>query len=465
MELIRSRTAVVAVVVMAVAALTIALATWQSWPAQAQDIWIVNDDTGETVGGCGSPDFLTSDIEDAIDSPAVSDGDTLVICEGTYVGDITVDKSLSISGYEGAARGDVKIDIDPASPTDGLAVSADNVRIRHLTVDGPGASNVGILVLTAGPPGYKQVTISDVELTGWDEGMRTNNAVDMAIEGGHVHHNRDGVVMVAGVRNGLQGTDITENSQTGLVVIAEDELVVEGNTLSGNMSQQMLVSGPRFNVRIVRNDIVTAPDSTGISIASGSAEAFIQIGGSPENANSFTGPLDPPNYAYLVHDCYAENTVDATYNWWGTVHRPDIANRILNDEDEDTGSECALPHEGSVVFHPWATGPAPTPSPSPTPAPSPSPSPTPSTRDFDLQLGWNNFVWTGLPGTDPATALSCIDGNYVIAYRFVALNQTFQRHVPGDEALSNMTNLDKYDSLLVLVTASGVQCLGMPVEP
>jgi hypothetical protein len=88
-----------------------------------------------------------------------------------------------------------------------------------------------------------------------------------------------------------------------------------------------------------------------------------------------------------------------------------------------------------------------------------------ATRDFDLQLGWNNFVWTGASATDPATVLSCINGSYAIAYRFVAVGQTFERYVPGDAALSTMTSVDKYDSLLVLVTASGVQCLGMPVDP
>jgi hypothetical protein len=62
--------------------------------------------------------------------------------------------------------------------------------------------------------------------------------------------------------------------------------------------------------------------------------------------------------------------------------------------------------------------------------------------------------------------LSCIDGNYVIAYRLVALNQSFQRYVPGNAALSNMTNVNKYDDLLVLVTtAAGVQCQDMPVDP
>jgi hypothetical protein len=37
--------------------------------------------------------------------------------------------------------------------------------------------------------------------------------------------------------------------------------------------------------------------------------------------------------------------------------------------------------------------------------------------------------------------------------------------VPGQPDITTLATVDKYDSLLVLVTASGVQCLGMPVEP
>jgi hypothetical protein len=162
-----------------------------------------------------------------------------------------------------------------------------------------------------------------------------------------------------------------------------------------------------------------------------------------------------------------EVTVDATWNYWGGLtSRTAIADSIYDDEDQN---ECLTDH-GAVVFHPWVTEPPPTPSPSPTPTPTPSPTPSPTptlgTRTFDLQMGWNDFVWTGPTGTDPATALSCIDGNYVIAYRYVALTQTFQRYVPGNATLSTMTNLNKYDSLLVLVTtAAGVQCQDMPVDP
>ena len=112
---------------------------------------------------------------------------------------------------------------------------------------------------------------------------------------------------------------------------------------------------------------------------------------------------------------------------------------------------------------------APTPTPTPTPTPPPAEficTEPPATRTFELQVGWNNFVWTGASGADPATALSCIEGNYGIAYRLVAANQTFERHVPSrcDEqpGLCNMSRLNTDDNLLVLVTAPGLVC-DMPV--
>jgi len=113
-----------------------------------------------------------------------------------------------------------------------------------------------------------------------------------------------------------------------------------------------------------------------------------------------------------------------------------------------------------------------------TPSPTPTPTPTlppaefictepPATRTFDLQMGWNNLVWTGASGVDPATALSCLEGNYNIAYRLDPSSQTFERHVPGrcdEPGLCNMTGLNMDDNLLVLVTAPGLVC-EMPVVP
>ena len=471
MRWIRSSTAVVALVAV-VAVLTIALGSWQGWLVQAAGTTYVINDVIPPEAECGTPNYTTTDIGSVIALPDVNDGDTLVLCEGTYDPAIMVDKEITIEG-----QADVDIDkiviAGPVDGADGLTVSANNVTIRHLMLDGPGGETTdnGIVVIH----GTNDATISDVEVTEWDTGIFADDSAGTVIEYSNIHDNDDdndayGVHLRAGERSVVRHNQIADNGRTGVGVQDEDEALVIDNTISGNIDDQIAVFD-KSHVRIHRNEIVTVTSSTGIFLSwSLPAEAFVQIGGSPENANTFSGPFDPDAFHYYVHMlCDAENTVDATYNWWGTIHRPDIANRIFNDEDDD-GTECTLPHDGSVVFHPWATEPAPTPSPSPTPTPTPSPTPSPTpvadTRDFDLQFGWNNFVWTGADATAADTALNCIAGppvQFDIAYKLEG--SSWLRYVPDDPTLTNLTTVDKYDNLLVLVTASDVQCLGMPVDP
>jgi parallel beta-helix repeat protein len=453
------------------AVVTIALGSWQGWLAQAAGTTYVINDVIPPETECGTPNYTTTDINSVIALPEVNDGDTLVLCEGTYQPGITVNKEIAI---EGQAVVDIdKIVIDgTAGGADGLTVSANNVTVRHLMLDGPGGSTAddGIVVIH----GTDNTTISDVEVTEWDTGIFVDDSAGTVIEYSNIHGNDDdndayGVYLEAGERSVVRHNQIADNGRTGIGVMDEDEALVIDNTISGNADDQIAVF-EESHVRIHRNEIVTVTNSDGIFLSwSLPAEAFVQIGGSPENANTFSGPFDPGLGSYYVHMlCDAENTVDATYNWWGSTNPIDIANRILNDEDDD-GSECTMPHDGSVVFHPWATGPAPTPSPSPTPTPTPSPTATPSptpvadTRDFDLPIGWNNFVWTGADDTAADTALNCIAGNFAIAYGLEAGG--WLRYVPGQPDITTLATVDKYDNLLVLITASGVQCLEMPVDP
>ena len=80
-----TRTSGIAAFVAALAiVLALSLGLWSHWTASAQDTFIVNDDTTPAADGCDTPDFQTEDIEDAIDSGLVADGDTLMICDGTY---------------------------------------------------------------------------------------------------------------------------------------------------------------------------------------------------------------------------------------------------------------------------------------------------------------------------------------------------------------------------------------------
>src|SRR4030042_6013355 len=89
--------------------LALSLGLWGSWTASAQDTFTVNDDTAPADEGCGMPFFQTEDIQDAIDSGLVADGDTLVICEGTYnpPDAIAGTNGLTIEGRAGATRDDM----------------------------------------------------------------------------------------------------------------------------------------------------------------------------------------------------------------------------------------------------------------------------------------------------------------------------------------------------------------------
>ena len=449
--------------------LVLCLGLWSHWTASAQDTFIVNDDTTPAADGCDAPDFETEDIEDAIDSGLVVAGDTLMICDGTYnpPDQIEVTKSLTIEGRAAADRSNIAIQ----GTGDGFVVTVAAVTIRHLKLTGAGA-NVGIRIENPA----SSTMIQDLEITGWNHGVRIVDADKNLVETSTIHTNTDtGVEATDGVQNTIRNGDIETNTNNGIDVEDEDQLVIDGNSLSGNGLAQIRVAG-RSLVSIVRNQIETASD--GINIGNVPAEALIKIGGSADMANTFTGAFGAPNY-YVELVCAAQDTVDATYNWWGSTVRLDIANRIFNDED-DAAVDCAAPDDvnGAVVFHPWATGPAPTPTPSPTPTatgtPTPTPTPTPTatatpgaTRTIDLSpQGWQDLAWSGANATDPGTALACIAGKYSIAYAWEGPTAGFKRYVEGCAipGICNMSALNKYDTLLVNITAAGVTCV-MPVAP
>jgi parallel beta-helix repeat protein len=457
--------------------LALSLGLWGQWTASAQDTFTVNDDTAPATDGCDTPDFETEDIEDAIDSGLVADGDTLMICEGTYnpPTPIEVTKDLTIEGRAAASRDNIAI--QGTAGNDGFVISVDGVTIRHLKLTGTGAgADRGIAIQSTADNN----TIQDMEITAWNIGVITGDAQGNVIETSDIHTNADaGIQNQSGENTVIRNNEITGNTNNGISVEGEDGALVDGNTLSGNGLAQIQVIG-RTLVSIVRNQIdTTASTSDGIYIGNVPATALIEIGGSAAMANTFTGPFGAPDFYVKLH-CSAQDTVDATYNWWGATTRIDIANRIFNDEDDPTpGVECAAPDDvnGAVVFHPWATGPAPTATPSPTPTATGTPTPTATatatatppgaTRTIDLSpQGWHDLAWSGAAATDPGTALACIAGKYSIAYAWEGPTVGFKRYVEGCAipGICNMAALNKYDTMLVSISAAGVTCV-MPVAP
>ncbi|MBO8179087.1 MAG: right-handed parallel beta-helix repeat-containing protein [Archaeoglobus sp.] len=91
--------------------------------------WVVDDDRTE----CPSAEF--TNIQDAVN--ASIDGDTVIVCNGTYAGNITVDKSLNLTG-----TGEPLIDAFDVGA--GFVLSSDNNIIQGFTIDKAGLYNLGV---------------------------------------------------------------------------------------------------------------------------------------------------------------------------------------------------------------------------------------------------------------------------------------------------------------------------------
>jgi len=467
-------------------ALALSLGLWNNWTASAQDTFVVNQDTGTgDPAPCDDPDFPSvSDNETVIDDTDVADGDTLVLCPGTYTagagGAVEVNKKLTIEGLATADRDDVVV--QGTAGGHGFVIRADDVKIVHLKLVGPGTGGAdeGIHLHDVSPTAFKNAEFSDLEVTNWNTGVYIEECDDSKVgPNNKIHANAAGVTILGGPHGGQRdmvfNNEIGPNAATGINLEQVDEAYVQENTLAGNVAAQIAVTG-ESNVLIWNNNI-QATTSFGVLVASDTADTLVQIGGSPQRTNNFTGTLAAGVGFYARLDCASENTVDATYNYWNGINsNAGIAPVVFNDEFDDPASATAdCPDPGgstsAVVVHPfvttqWTPTATPTPTATGTATATATPTPTPgATRTVSLSpAGWHDLTWSGPDATDPTTALTCISGKFSIGYMWVGTSTPPQwlRYVPGQPLLSNITALNKYDSLLVDITASGVSCV-MPV--
>jgi hypothetical protein len=452
------------------------------WAAGARDAFVVNDDTTPTDDGCGAPDFQTEDIQNAIDSSLVADGDTLIICEGTYNAPdaIEVSKSLAIEGRAAASRDDIVVQVrsgavQVSSESHGFTVRANDVKIRHMKLVGPGTTGPpgidfddhGIHLESPGPTNYDNAQFSDLEITNWDCGVYIYQSNESVVgPANHIHGNSSGVRIEGGFLGGRRDRVIDNvigpNDAQGITLGQTDETYIERNTLAGNYSQITWGASTVF----IWNNEIDAASGYGLRSDWAPADNLVQIGGTPEHANNFTGTL-LGGFVYIYLTCDAEATFDATYNYWNGINsREAISAAVFNDEYDDPlspGADCPRGDASAVVVHPWLISKW-TPTPTPTAVGSPIPS---TTRAVDLSPpGWHDLAWSGADGTGPADALACVSGKYGIAYAWQGPDAGFTRYVEGCPVpgICTMGLLDKYDSLFLLITSEGATC-EMPVAP
>lgn len=137
--------------------------------------------TGTDAGDCLASPCRT--ISYAVGQAA--SGDTISIAAGTYAGGVVLNKDgLVLNGAAGAIVG-------PGSPA--FTVSADNVEIRNLVLDGGDSADPGVLVLA----GADNLMLHDCQITGWGDGVELAGSVtSFKVVANWIHGNADAGLQV-----------------------------------------------------------------------------------------------------------------------------------------------------------------------------------------------------------------------------------------------------------------------------
>jgi hypothetical protein len=264
--------------------------------------WYVDDDTcpGTGDGSIGDP-FCS--IQDAID--AASDGDTIDVTDGTYVEDLIVDKSLTVSGAGQGSTTILPATNVPTCTVEALTlcyptydatsmciIQAPNVTIHDLTLDGNNPSlNSGVFVngvdvdarngiigdfYVAAPNNLSvyNVTVENVYLRGiygtgkvhvtgldFHDNVVSNVAGDQGTSVGMMFWDATGSMVdntVADTQRGLscfqgsncviQNNTVTDAQKVGITV-ARNLVATGGISVSGNT-----ITGGRWGIEVYRQD-------------------------------------------------------------------------------------------------------------------------------------------------------------------------------------------------------------------
>jgi parallel beta-helix repeat protein len=203
-------------------------------PAQvtaAGNTWYV-DDGGNDITGDGSPGNPWATIQHAIDDAGVTDDDTIIVGDGNYTENITVNKSLVIQSQNGAAS----TTITPAdNGLDVFNITVDNVIISGFTISRTIFSLFAGIILsgTAGDQ-ITGCTISNNILNNNVAGIWLDYADDNIISANNCDGNCFGIYLVNSRDNMITGNscmnEIPTEGITSGIMLADSTY----NTISNN---------------------------------------------------------------------------------------------------------------------------------------------------------------------------------------------------------------------------------------
>jgi hypothetical protein len=339
---------------------------------------------------------------------------------------------------------------------------ADRVQINNLVIDGEGVGTTGI-----GVDNWSDDLVLDgLTVRGFAAGVfyTIGSGGDRnIIRNCTLTANRDnGVVLNGGKDDVVRDSAITNNGDaagdSGIEANWEVNLLIQGNTFSGNTDAQILIGDlGAQQVTIIQNTITSGSD--GIVIGAGvNAAASIDIGLSVDNRNVFRGAIAAPAEQHL-RDLSAAN-INAIYNDWDAYSPAGIEGVICHNAEAGCGT-------GIVDFDPFINTPSPLPTATPlatatqtpggaTATPTVTPTATPGgVQTLPLTAGCNPVAWTGSDNTPVATIAGAVSPPSIVVGLWELEVGVWAGYSPLYPQASQAFNVDRLGVVFICVSTPG----------
>jgi len=340
---------------------------------------------------------------------------------------------------------------------------ADRVQINNLVIDGEGIGTIGVLV----DNWSDDLVLNGLTVRGFAAGVFY--AVGSGGERNIIRNctltaNRDnGVVLNGGKDDVVRDSVITNNGDvagdSGIEANWEVDLLIQGNTFSGNSDAQILIGnlGVNRRVTIIQNTITSGSDGIVVSAAV-NATAAIDIGLSVANRNVFRGAIAAPAEQHL-RNLSAAN-INAIYNDWDAYSPAGIEGVICHDGDAGCGP-------GVVDFDPFIDTPSPLPTATPlatatetpggaTATPTVTPTATPGgVETLALLASCNPLAWTGSDNTPIADIDGAVSPPDILVALWSLEGGVWLGYSPQFPDVSDLQEMDRLDVVFVCVSTGG----------
>jgi len=267
-----------------------------STDSQVVTITVTNIPTTMYVGSSGH-DYTT--IQDAIND--ATDGDTIIVNDGTYNENVDVDKSVILRSENGSTKTAVTAKY---SETSVFYISTDNVTINGFNVTGTTSITAGIYLYSS-----NNHTITNNDVSGNYYGIVLGSSQNNKLTNNKVNSNdMYGIALGGSNNNTLINNNISNTSNNhGIYLLGSDYNILTSNTVCGNDAYGIYLDTSSNNT--LTSNTVSENNEYGIRLLSSSNNILT---GNTASSNSVSGIyLANSSFNTLTENIASQNEYDA----------------------------------------------------------------------------------------------------------------------------------------------------------